>query len=98
MNNEDPESITTMKIIKRVGEQYEFKENWRMMLNAERNDLCGDIYNIIDEMRPLITDRMITTLIDEMVWLDGYGEKDGKPLVSLKDVFQKLESFREKKY
>jgi hypothetical protein len=40
-------SSATLLILKRIGEQPEFKKDYESLLNAERNYLCGDIYNII---------------------------------------------------
>jgi hypothetical protein len=46
-------SAITMDILKRFGEQPEFKEAWKNLPNAERNYLCGDIYNIVARSRPV---------------------------------------------
>ena len=43
----DPISDAVLKIFKRIGEQFEFKEIWNTLPNAERSYLAGDFYNII---------------------------------------------------
>jgi len=43
-------SEATMRVLERIGIQAEFSEAWKKMENAERNYLCGDIYNIIKEV------------------------------------------------
>jgi hypothetical protein len=45
----DKISVATMRVLERIGIQAEFSEAWKKMENAERNYLCGDIYNIIKE-------------------------------------------------
>lgn len=42
----------TMKVLHRIGRQPEFKDAWERLENAERDYLCGDIYNIIKRGEP----------------------------------------------
>ena len=42
-----PLNYATMAILARIGKQAEFKEAWERLENAERNYICGDIYNIV---------------------------------------------------
>ena len=44
---DDPLNYVTMAILARIGKQVEFKEAWEKLENAERNYICGDIYNIV---------------------------------------------------
>ena len=42
-----PLNYATMAILARIGKQAEFKAAWERLENAERNYICGDIYNIV---------------------------------------------------
>ena len=44
---DNPLNYATMAILARIGKQAEFKEAWEKLENAERNYICGDIYNIV---------------------------------------------------
>ena len=48
---DDPLNYATMAILARIGKQAEFKEAWEKLENAERNYICGDIYNIVKSAR-----------------------------------------------
>ena len=50
-------------VLKRIGEQPEFAEAWKNMLNAERSYLAGDLYNIINSPRPASSTDALTDLI-----------------------------------
>ena len=47
----DPVSHATMMILLRISKQAEFKEVWQNLENAERNYICGDIFNLVKTAR-----------------------------------------------
>jgi hypothetical protein len=70
---DDPLNYATMAILARIGKQVEFKEAWEKLENAERNYICGDIYNIVKSAcsHPYQSER--DKVLDELIeWVRLY--------------------------